>query len=154
MSSPIAKRKYAASHYSPAAGGVLIADDDEQDRYFLLRAVKALDLECFIQVVTNGEEVISYLSGQPPFQDRARFPVPHLLLLDLRMPRMDGFGVLQWLKTQPALDGLNVVVFSGVKLDRDISRAKELGAKEFIAKPNNTLDLVHSVREVTLRWLI
>jgi CheY-like chemotaxis protein len=133
--------------------GILIVDDNHEDKYFLVWALKTLDLNCPIQVLSGGDEAISYLSSKPPFDDRTRFPIPQLMLLDLKMPNVDGFEVLQWLKTQPALDGLHVAVVSGSNRDSDIAKAKELGAEDYILKPNDTLDLVHALREVTFRWL-
>lgn len=132
---------------------ILIVDDSHEDKYFLLWALKTLDLNNPIHVLSSGEEAISYLSSKPPFEDRMRFPIPHLMLLDLKMPNVDGFEVLQWLKTQPALDGLHVVVFSGSNRESDIAKAKQLGAEDYIVKPSDTLDLVHVLREVTFKWL-
>jgi CheY-like chemotaxis protein len=133
--------------------GILIVDDNHEDKYFLVWALKTLDLNCPIHVLSSGEEAISYLSAKPPFEDRTQFPIPQLMLLDLKMPNVDGFEVLKWLKTQPALDGLHVVVFSGSNRESDIAKAKQLGAEDYIIKPNDTLDLVHIVREVSFKWL-
>jgi CheY-like chemotaxis protein len=132
---------------------ILVVDDNDEDKYFLVWALKTLDLSYPIQVVSSGEEAISYLAAKPPFEDRTRFPIPHLVLLDLRMPGIDGFEVLKWLNTQRALDGLNVVVFSGSSQPSDVARAKELGVKDYIVKPIDTLDLVQAMREVTFKWL-
>jgi len=140
-------------HRPQTLASILIVDDNHEDKYFLLWALKTLDLNSPIHVLSSGEEAISYLSAKPPFEDRQRFPIPQLMLLDLRMPSVDGFEVLEWLKAQPALDGLHVVVLSGLNRDSDIAKAKELGAVDCIMKPIETLDLVHAVREVTLKWL-
>jgi len=132
---------------------ILIVDDNDSDKYFLVWALKTLDLNHSIRVLSSGEEAIAYLSAKPPFEDRRRFRIPHLLLLDLRMPKVDGFEVLKWIRSQAALDGLNVVVFSGSNRESDIQKAKALGAKDYIVKPTDTLDLVGAVREVTFKWL-
>ena len=132
---------------------ILIVDDNDEDKYFLLWALKTLELSCPIHVLSSGEEAIAFLSAKPPFDDRTRFPIPHVMWLDLKMPKVDGFEVLKWMKTQPALDGLHVIVFSGSNRDSDIAKAKELGAEDYIIKPSNTLDLVEVVREVTFKWL-
>ena len=132
---------------------ILVVDDNDSDKYFLVWALKTLDLHHSITVLSSGEEAIAYLSARPPFEDRTRFPIPHLLLLDLKMPNVDGFEVLKWIKTQAALDGLNVVVFSGSDRESDIQKARTLGAKDYIIKPADTLDLVGAVREVTFKWL-
>ena len=152
MRSVISSRK-VTRHRPETRASILIVDDNHEDKYFLLWALKTLDLSCPINVVSSGEEAMAYLSAKPPFQDRARFPIPNLILLDLKMPKVDGFDVLKWLKTQPALDGLNVIVFSALNGDSDIARAKELGAKDYIVKPSSTLDLIHAMREVTFKWL-
>jgi len=140
-------------HRPQTRASILIVDDCHEDKYFLLWALKTLDLNCPIHVVSSGEEAISYLSAKPPFEDRTRFPIPHLMMLDLKMPKVDGFQVLKWLKTQRALDGLHVVVFPGPKRDSDVAKAKELGAEDYMIKPVDTLDLVKAVREVTFKWL-
>ena len=136
-----------------ASASILIVEDSDEDKYFLVWALKTLDLKYPIHVVSNGEEAISYLSANPPFEDRARFPIPHLMVLDLSMPKVDGFEVLKWINTQPSLDGLNAVVFSGSNRESDIEKAKRLGAKDYIVKPADTLALVGVVRELTFKWL-
>src|SRR5258707_6450593 len=98
---------------------ILLAEDDENDVFFLKRALKEAGLETQIFVARDGQEAVNYLSGQPPFANRADFPVPTLLLLDLKMPRMSGFDVLQWLHAQKDFERLLVVVFSSSSEESD-----------------------------------
>src|SRR5947209_6571289 len=81
---------------------VLIADDSENDRLLIRRALKRTCSRChLVGEVENGERAIAYLAGTGEFQDRVRFPLPTILLLDLKMPRLNGFGVLRWMREQP-----------------------------------------------------
>ena len=153
MESAVRSKRPSRYWRSEAKATILIVDDNHEDKYFLVWALKTLDLNHSITVLSSGDEAIAYLSGKPPFHDRTRCPIPQLMLLDLKMPKVDGFEVLQWIKTQAVLDGFNVVVFSASNRDSDIAKAKELGAKDYIIKPVDTLDLVDAVREVTFRWL-
>src|SRR5436190_1152068 len=106
---------------------VLLADDSEDDRLFTRLAFRNHPRLVIVEEVTNGEETIAYLSGTGVYSDRRRYPFPDLLLLDLRMPRFDGFEVLEWLQRQQFRD-LKVVVVSGSFLPPDIARTLALGA--------------------------
>ncbi|HYV28568.1 MAG TPA: response regulator, partial [Candidatus Eisenbacteria bacterium] len=97
----IAKEKYL----------ILMVDDSEDDCLFLKMAIDKAERLRFIGSVSDGEELLAYLSGKNDYGDRQRFPLPDLLLLDLKMPRKDGFEVLKWLQSQP-FEGMIVVVLS------------------------------------------
>src|ERR1700753_1416452 len=79
---------------------ILIADDSEDDRFLIRSTLEMIPGMEIVAEVSNGTEVIAYLRGMGQFGDRKRFPLPDLLLLDLKMPFKDGFGVLQWLQEQ------------------------------------------------------
>jgi CheY-like chemotaxis protein len=91
---------------------VLIAEDIENDLVMLRRAFRQASIMAPIQYVTDGEQAIAYLKGEGKFARRDEFPLPDLLLLDLKMPRKSGFDVLEWLRTQPSLRHLRVVVLT------------------------------------------
>src|SRR5438552_16675097 len=110
---------------------VLIADDDSNDIFFLRRAFKKAGLAHPVLDVHDGERAIHYLSGHENYADRSRFPLPALLFLDLKMPKVSGFEVLQWLHQQKEFPDLKVVVLSSSGLQSDIQRAKDLGAHEY-----------------------
>src|SRR5260370_3326550 len=78
---------------------ILVVDDSEDDIFFLCRAFEKAGLDNSIVHVSDGEEAVDYLSGENGFADRSRYPLPQLMLLDVKMPRRDGFDVLQWLLT-------------------------------------------------------
>src|SRR5690349_8161125 len=91
---------------------ILLAEDREDDIILVQKAFEKGGIHNPLFVVRDGQDAIDYLSGVFPFSDRDRFPNPGLLLLDLKMPRVDGFEVLRWLKTQPNLAPLRVVVLT------------------------------------------
>jgi CheY-like chemotaxis protein len=117
---------------------VLLVEDDENDVFFLQRAFDAAEVRNPLHVATDGQEAIDYLSGAGKYSDRGRFPVPCLLILDLKMPRKTGMEVLQWKREQPILHCLPTVVLSSSAHRYDIERAYRLGANAFVVKPPST----------------
>jgi len=132
---------------------ILVADDDQNDVFFLKRAFQKSGLSHPVFHVPDGQEAIDYLRGDSSYADRARYPIPGLLLLDLKMPKVDGFDVLAWLKTRPELKGLPVVVLSSSSREDDIQRARSLGADDYRVKPADFEDLLVLARDVAARWL-
>jgi CheY-like chemotaxis protein len=114
---------------------ILLAEDNENDVLMLRRAARHAKFANPLAVVHDGEEVIAYLRGDGKYADRRRYPLPGLMLLDLKMPRRNGFEVLQWLREQPQFADLQVVVLSSSDEIKDINRAYELGANSFLVKP-------------------
>src|SRR6187397_1744226 len=113
---------------------ILVVDDDEQDVFLLRRAFKMAGLDPWIIHVLDGEQALDYLRGQNNFKDRSYYPLPNLMLLDVKMPRRDGFDVLQLL-TRDELEALTVVMFSSAFHQEDIEKAKALVAKDYLRKP-------------------
>src|SRR5512142_149337 len=93
-------------------GHILVAEDDPTDAYFFERAFRRAGLPVTLHFVRDGQEVLDYLQGSGQFADRTLHPRPQLVLLDLNMPRLDGFQVLTWIRKQPSLHHLQVVIFS------------------------------------------
>ena len=116
---------------------VLMVDDSEDDCLLIKLAINKADRLRFIGSVSDGEELVSYLNGSDQYADRQRFPVPDMLLLDLKMPRKNGFEVLQWLQSQP-FDNMVVVVLSGSEQHEDIQKAIDLGADHYHTKSPDT----------------
>jgi len=114
---------------------VLLADDSEDDRILFELALRKVPEMRLVDIAHDGDQAIAYLAGRDQFADRQKFPYPHLLFLDLKMPRMSGFDVLQWLKTHEPKPF--VTVFSGSELETDVSRALSLGADMYQVKPAN-----------------
>jgi len=133
---------------------ILLAEDDPNDVTLIQRAFRSSKLINPIQVVGDGEEVVAYLSGQPPYDDRELHPQPVLLLLDLDLPRKSGAEVLQWLRGQGPLSRMPVVVLTASKERSDVNRAYELGANSYLVKPVQFGSLVDMVNELNLYWMI
>ena len=132
---------------------VLIAEDDPSDAFLLKRAFQLAQVPATLHFVRDGQEAIDYLRGEGGYSDRKRFPLPTLLLLDLKMPKVDGFDVLTWLKSQPAWRSLPVVVLSSSSREDDIQRARALGADDYRVKPADFDDLLALAQDVAARWL-
>ena len=133
---------------------VLLAEDDPDDVLLTQLAFERARLANPLQVVRDGEEAIAYLSGEGAFADRDRFPVPILLLLDLNMPKVDGFQVLDWLRAEPNLRQLPVAIMTSSDHDPHISRAYELGADSYLIKPPNATAMLNLVQRLNAYWLI
>lgn len=126
---------------------VLIADDSEEDSFFMERALRESTRFQVIASVRNGEEAVAYLAGSGPYQDRQLWPFPDVILVDLKMPRLDGFQVLEWLQKQD-FPSLKVVVLSGASIAEDVQRVRSLGADAFYAKSLQHAKLIELVRNL------
>jgi CheY-like chemotaxis protein len=134
-------------------GHILVAEDDPTDAYFFQRAFRRAGLPVTMHFVRDGKEVLDYLQGVEAFADRARHALPQLVLLDLNMPRLDGFQVLTWIRKQPSLHDLQVVIFSSSDEPRDINRAHALGANSYLVKPHSMDELIALVGRFKKFWL-
>jgi len=113
---------------------VLIVDDSEDHRFLLKRALNKVASFCVVAgAASDGEMAIEYLAGTGSFSDRAMFPFPDVMLLDLKMPRMSGFDVLRWVRKEK-LDQLWVIVLSSSHLESDVAEAKALGSHHYVVK--------------------
>lgn len=137
-----------------AVPSVLAAEDEETDAFILRLAFEKAGVNCPLMFVRDGKEAVDYLSGIPPFQDRAVHPLPSLVTLDLKMPRMNGFDVLAWLRTRPDLRDIPAVVISSSSNNADIEQARSLGARDYFVKPHLLDDLVNIARTLQTRWLL
>jgi CheY-like chemotaxis protein len=132
---------------------ILLAEDDENDIFLMGRAFDRAHIPNPLFVVHNGQEAVDYLSGASQFADRSRHPLPGLLLLDLKMPWMDGFDVLKWLRGHHQFDTLPVVVLTSSKLQADIDKSREMGVYDYRVKPHVFDDLVRLLDDVRNCWL-
>jgi CheY-like chemotaxis protein len=131
---------------------VLLAEDDPNDVLFLKRAIGQLKIPVSLMVVADGEEAIDYLGGVDQYSNRIDYPLPFLFLLDLKMPRRNGFDVLQWVLATPQFRYLPVVVLTGSNLRQDIAKACELGATSYVVKPAGIPQAAETVETILKYW--
>jgi len=132
---------------------VLIAEDNEDDVLMLRRAFDQLCFGGSIQFVHDGEQAIAYLAGEGRFAARSEFPMPDFLLLDLKMPRKNGFDVLEWIYARPELVQLRTIVLTTSDDLREVSRAYQLGAASFLVKPVDFSEFKDTIQALTSYWL-
>jgi CheY-like chemotaxis protein len=132
---------------------ILVAEDEETDVFFLRYAFEKAGLPHCLTVVHDGQQAIDYLSGQGPYFDRAQYPLPALMLLDLKMPRLTGFDVLSWLQNHSELKTVIAVVLTSSPNETDRQHAQELGAAEYFVKPDSVQGLTDVVKKLQARWL-
>ena len=121
---------------------VLSVDDNSDDTLLLKRACRRAGVRFSLETLDDGTKAIAYLSGLEDFSDRARHPLPDLLLLDLKMPLSTGFDVLEWLRSQSAFQGLPVAVLTSSQHEADVHEAYRKGANCFLTKPVEYDELV------------
>ena len=132
---------------------ILLAEDREDDIILIQRAFKAGGIPYPLMVVRDGEEAISYLSGFGRYANRELYPIPGLFLLDLTLPVTDGFEVLRWIRGQPALKDIPVVVLTASDRIRDVNQAYQLGAYSFLVKSLDFLDAIGLAHAISEYWL-
>ena len=132
---------------------ILLVEDDENDVMFMEMALEKVGLKSAFRVAEDGEEAINYLCGQGEFSDRKRFPLPALVFLDLKLPRVTGLDVLKWLRDQPTLDTMVVIMLTSSQQRSDIEKACSLGANSYLVKPSNPLEMTEIVELVKRYWL-
>jgi len=131
---------------------ILEAEDSESDAFVLRRAFVKADINAELRFVEDGQDAVDYLSGSGVFGDRKADPLPKLLLLDLRMPRLNGFDVLGWVKKDPTLRRLPVAVFSSSNVDKDVDLAYDLGANSYIVKPGSLNGYTEFIETLHRYW--
>ena len=131
----------------------LLIEDDEDQVILFRRALQTARIINPVQVVRSGEEAMVYLEGVGAYANREEFPLPKLILLDLKMPGISGFDVLRWIRQQPTLSALRVVVLTASNEVRDVNEAYELGANSFLVKPVNFDDFVRLTQAIQGYWI-
>src|SRR6267378_6048415 len=132
---------------------ILLAEDREDDVFLIRKSLISAGIPYPVHAVKDGEEAIAYLKGEGRYSNRDEYPLPDLLLLDLKMPRVDGFDVLKWIRQQPGLSSLRVVVLTSSEDIRDVNVAYKLGANSFMVKPMDFQDVVHMSQFLSKYWL-
>jgi two-component system, response regulator len=132
---------------------VLYGEDEDDDVMLLKLAFKRAGVVHPLQVVTDGRQAVDYLWGNGCFADRAKYPLPCLVLLDLNLPQWDGFLVLQRIRGDVRFKDLPVLIFTSSEQPTDQTRARELGATEYIVKPSQVDRFVAFAKVLQEQWL-
>ena len=133
---------------------ILLADDNLDDAEFLRRAFRKNGFENPLHHVLTGDEAINYMRGEGQYANRAKFPRPHLLLLDPNMPGTGGWEVLQWVRKRSEFNAVIVIMFGGSDSPAEATRARELGANAHHSKPAIADELDRLVSRIGQSWLI
>ena len=131
---------------------VLLVEDDLNDIFLVKRAFKKAQIQNPLQVVTDGQEAISYLRGEGRYADRVAYPLPKLVVMDIKMPRRTGFEVLEWAKHNGTLPRIPIVIVSSSDNPADINRAYELGANAYMVKPVDYRAVEKLFESITHYW--
>lgn len=132
---------------------ILMADDESNDVYLLKRAFRDANITNPLLAVHDGQEVVDYLTGAGKFASRAQFPLPSLLILDLKMPRKSGMDVLEWIRSSDGFRCLPTIVFSSSAHPSDVEKAYALGANAFVTKPTGIEHRADFARMIKTFWL-
>lgn len=133
---------------------ILLVEDDPNEIYLTRRAFQKANINVSLQIIDDGDSAIAYLSGTGEYADRQRFPIPKLILLDLKLPCRSGHEILAWLRQHPYLNLLPVVIFTSSREPADVNLAYELGANSYLVKPSGLKALKRVVETLSLYWLV
>lgn len=131
---------------------ILVAEDDPRDRELLLHAAQPNGCDFELHLTNDGEEALHYLKGSGRFADRVRHPFPDLVVLDLKMPRVNGLEVLKWLRHGSRHARIPTVMLSGSGLDHDVEEAYRLGVNTYFTKPDSLRDLRELIHSLVEYW--
>jgi CheY-like chemotaxis protein len=131
---------------------ILVVEDTEDDVFFLKRALKAASIGNPVQVVEDGQKAIDYLSGTGPYSDRETYPLPFLVLLDLKLPLVMGLDVLKWIRARSEYDGILVAVLTSSQQDQDLTATTQLGGNFYFVKPPTPQKLSELVKKLATDW--
>lgn len=135
-----------------APAQILLVDDNPMDVILTLDAFKEARLNNNINVARDGEEALDYIFGKGEFADRSKFPMPSLILLDLKMPGIDGFEVLRKIKNTEKLKRIPVIILTSSKEEGDLALSYDIGANSYLVKPVNFNGFIDVVKKIDDYW--
>ena len=133
---------------------VLLVEDNIDDVILIERAFKKARIVNPLHTVGDGDEALDYLGGRGKYRDRAAHPLPALILLDLKLPRRSGLDVLTWLRSEPCIKRIPLVVFTSSRESVDVDRAYELGVNSYLCKPVAFDALLEMIKTLNVYWLL
>lgn len=151
---PLYAPRHVTNIFMTRCGTILLAEDDESDAFLFQIALSKAGVANPVVHVVDGEEALSYLNGDGAYFDRAKYPVPCLVVTDLKMPRLSGFDLLARAKTVLESNQLPAVVLSASIAESDKERSLRLGAQAFFVKSPDLAGLVAIATELKHSWLM
>ena len=132
---------------------VLLVEDDPADARLIMRAIERVKIPARVVHVKNGDDAVSYLAGTEQYGDRKKYPLPYLVLMDVKLPRRWGLEVLQWMRGQKSgVERVPVVMLTSSQEAVDIRRAYDFGVNSYLVKPENTEQLLRMVSVLKEYW--
>ena len=132
---------------------LLLIEDDSNDIFLIKRAFQRANFTVPVNVVNDGDAAVGYLEGTAEYGDRATYPLPSLIVLDLKLPRRSGLEVLEWIRAQPGLRRIPVIALTSSQESADIDRAYEGGINSYLVKPVTFDDLSDMAQSIERYWL-
>jgi CheY-like chemotaxis protein len=132
---------------------ILLVEDDPDDVFFLQDAFAGNKMAEALRVVRDGDEAVAYLLGQAAYAERQAYPLPSLILLDLKLPRKSGLEVLEWCRKQPGLKRIPIIVLTSSQSNSDVAQAYDLGANSYLVKPIDAAAQLELVKAVCQYWI-
>ncbi|MCC5654877.1 response regulator [Nostoc sp. XA013] len=133
---------------------ILLVEDNSRDILLIQRAFRKAGILNPLQVVSDGDAAVLYLSGEEPYSKRSHYPLPALILLDLKLPRRSGAEVLMWLRQQPILKRMPVVVLTSSREYADVNHLYDLGVNAYMVKPVAFDNLVEIIDIINRHWIV
>jgi len=137
----------------PDQAVIMLVEDREDDILLVKKAFEKGWIDNPLQVVGDGEEAIHYLAGEGKYANRAEYPLPDLILVDLKMPKIDGFDLVRWIRRQPSFGSIPIVVLTSSDSIKDVNRAYALGANSFLVKPLDFENFIETAKILKTYWL-
>lgn len=133
---------------------LLLVEDNPDDEILTLRALRKHSLANKIVVVRDGQEALDFLFGEGEYSDRDTSVLPQVILLDLKLPRLDGLQVLEYLRVERQTQHVPVVVLTSSIEEQDMIRSYDLGANSYVRKPVDFEQFIEAARQLGLYWLV
>ena len=135
------------------SSAILLVEDNEDDVFLMKRALKNAGIKNPLRVAEDGQQAMDYLSGIGAYADRTQYPIPALVFLDLKLPMRKGLDVLAWIRKQPHLEGVVVVVLTSSNEPSDLKQSYRLGANSYVVKPPTASQLLDLAKAFKWYWL-
>lgn len=133
---------------------MLLVEDDPSHRLLIRKSLENHGVSNDVNEVEDGQEALDYIYGVGVYADRKKYPMPDIVILDIKMPRMDGFGVLERLKSDPKMKRIPVIMLTTSSRDEEIAKGYECGANAYVTKPLDFEDFAKKLHDLKMFWVL